>query len=53
MCPVPPGRSELSLQNLQQILVGMHASLVIRLEEDLAEYVSPLKAARALATAAR
>lgn len=47
------GRSELSLQNLQQILVGMHASLVIRLEEDLAESVSPLKAARALAAAAR
>jgi len=47
------GRSELSLQSLQQILAGMHASLVIRLEEDLAENVSPLKAARALAAAAR
>jgi hypothetical protein len=47
------GRSELSLQTLQQILAGMHASLVIRLEEDLAENVSPLKAARALAAAGR
>lgn len=47
------GRSELSLQSLQQILAGMHASLVIRLEEDLAESVSPVKAARALAAAAR
>jgi len=47
------GRSELSLQRLQQILAGMHASLVIRLEEDLAEKISPLRAARALAAAAR
>ncbi len=45
------GRSELSLQSLQQILEKMHAALVIQLDEDLALNFSPGKAARALASA--
>ena len=46
-------RSELSLQSLHQILEALHAALVIQPEEDLAANVSPAKAARALAAAAR
>jgi transcriptional regulator with XRE-family HTH domain len=34
-------RSDLSLQNLQRILDALHASLIIRPEEDLAEVLSP------------
>jgi hypothetical protein len=45
--------SELSLQNLQPILDALHASLVIQPEEDLTERVSPERAARDLAVAAR
>jgi transcriptional regulator with XRE-family HTH domain len=46
-------RSELSLQSLQRILDALHAALVIQPEEDLAERVSPERAAEALAAAAR
>jgi hypothetical protein len=46
-------QSELSLQNLQRILDALHASLVIQPEEYLAERVSPERAARDLAGAAR
>ncbi|HVT60532.1 MAG TPA: hypothetical protein VHR45_19320 [Thermoanaerobaculia bacterium] len=46
-------RSELSLQSLQRILDALHAALVIQPEEDLAERVSPERAAAALAAAAR
>jgi transcriptional regulator with XRE-family HTH domain len=46
-------RSELSLQNLQRILDTLHASLVIQPEEDMVERVSPERAARDLAGAAR
>lgn len=46
-------RSELSLQSLQRILDALHAALVIQPEEDLAERVSPERAARDLAGAAR
>ena len=45
-------RSELSVQNFQRILEVLHAALVIQLEEDLAERVSPERGARALAAAA-
>ena len=46
-------RSELSLQSLHQILEALHAALVIQPEEDLAARISPARAARALAAAAR
>jgi len=46
-------RSELSLQNLQPILDALHASLVIQPEEDTTKRVSPERAARELAVAAR
>jgi transcriptional regulator with XRE-family HTH domain len=46
-------RSELSLQNLQRILEALHAALVIQPEEDLADRVSPERAAEALAAVAR
>jgi len=46
-------RSELSLQSLQRILEALHAALVIQPEEDLADRVSPERAAEALAAAAR
>jgi transcriptional regulator with XRE-family HTH domain len=46
-------RSELSLQSLQRILDALHAALVIQPEEDLAERVSPRRAAEALAAVAR
>lgn len=46
-------RSELSLQSLQRILEALHASLVIQPEEDLADRVSPERAAEALAAAAQ
>ena len=46
-------RSELSLQSLQRILDALHAALVIQPEEDLAERVSPERAARDLAGASR
>jgi transcriptional regulator with XRE-family HTH domain len=45
-------RSELSLQSLQRLLQALHASLVIQPEENLAERVSPERAAEALAEAA-
>lgn len=47
------GRAEVSLRSLQQVLEGMHASLVIKLEEDLSANFSPATAARALADATR
>jgi transcriptional regulator with XRE-family HTH domain len=46
-------RSELSLQSLQRILGALGAALVIQPEADLAERVSPERAAEALAAAAR
>jgi hypothetical protein len=46
-------RSDLSLQSLQRILEALHAALVIQPEENLAERVSPERAAEALAAAAR
>jgi transcriptional regulator with XRE-family HTH domain len=46
-------RSELSLQSLQRLLEALHASLVIQPEENLAERVSPKRAAEALSAAAR
>lgn len=46
-------RSELSLQSLQRILDALHAALVIQPQEDLADRVSPARAAEALAAAAR
>lgn len=46
-------RSELSLQSLQRILEALHAALIIQPEENLAERVSPKRAADALAAAAR
>jgi transcriptional regulator with XRE-family HTH domain len=46
-------RSELSLQSLQRILEALHAALVIQPEEDLADRVSPARAAEALAAVAR
>lgn len=46
-------RSELSLQSLQRILEALHAALVVQPEEDLADRVSPERAAKALAAAAR
>ncbi len=46
-------RSELSLQSLQRILEALHAALIIQPEENLAERVSPERAAEALAAAAR
>lgn len=39
-------RSDLSLQNLQRILDALHASLVIRPEEDLPEILSPESGAK-------
>jgi len=44
-------RSELSLQSLQRVLEALHAALVIQPEEDLADRVSPERAAEALAAA--
>lgn len=44
-------RSELSLQGLQRILEALHAALVVQPEEDLADRVSPERAAKALAAA--
>lgn len=46
-------RSELSLQSLQRVLDALHAALVIQPEEELADRVSPERAAEALAAAAR
>jgi len=46
-------RSELSLQSLQRILEALHAALVIQPQENLAERVSPERAAEALAAVAR
>ncbi len=46
-------RSELSLQSLQRILDALHAALVIQPEENLAERISPERAVKALAAAAR
>jgi len=45
-------RSELSLQSLQRILEALHAALIIQPEENLADRVSPERAAEALAAAA-
>jgi hypothetical protein len=42
-------RSDLSLQSLQRILDALHAALVIQPEQDLADRVSPDRAAEALA----
>lgn len=46
-------QSQLSLQSLQRILDALHAALVIQPEEDLAERISPERAARDLAGAGR
>jgi len=46
-------RSELSLQNLQRILTPLHAALVIRPEEEVAEQLAPGGALRVLAAATR
>jgi len=45
-------RSELSLQNLQRILEPLHAALVIRPVEEVAERLAPERAAQSLAEAA-
>lgn len=46
-------RSELSLQTLQRIVEELHVALVIQPEEELADRVSPKRAAQALGAVAR